>query len=76
MIIIYHGELNEFKPHERVISSKDFCLFVLLVVSWSYLYSGSYQGYAIQLLMYEFAFIISPFAHVEAYEVPKLVRTL
>jgi len=73
IISVYHGELNEFKPHEHAISNKDFCLFVLFMVSGSSLYSGNYQGYAIWLLIKEFSFIMFLFSHVEAFKLLKLV---
>lgn len=74
--LIYHGELNDFKPHEHAISNKDFCLFVLFMVSWSSLYSGNYQGYAMWLPIEEFSFIMFLFSHVEAFKLLKLVRML
>lgn len=76
IISIYHGELNEFKLHEHAISNKDFCLFVLLMVSGSYLYSGNYQGYVIWLLIEEFSFVMFLFSHVGAFKLLKLVRML
>lgn len=75
IISIYLAEFNEFKPCECAISRKKF-FFVLFMVSRSYLYSVSYQGYAIQLLIDEFSFIMFLFTHVEGYKLSKLVRML
>lgn len=73
---VYHGGLNESKPCDRAVFNKDLGLFVLFMVSQSYLYSGNYEDYAIWLLIEEFSFVMFLCFHGEVFKVLKLVRML